>query len=185
MANTILYRFDSIAADRKIATFLDASTYDTVDRGDFSVTVTGRRIYWNTQEGTQLTITTEWNDPTYDTEYSVYLEGTPYNEDGYYKMTTAYNPANVPEGVNAEYNWHYLLTPNLEYQYSNRISEASEECCSVDFNIESIKDLLFLGCFADSVFVIKDRNNPLIGSGPEFRALDGERLIRRAQTIYE
>jgi hypothetical protein len=188
MPLTVSYSIDSFSADLKTATLVDNSTYEGVNRYDYEVHVGGKHIRYDGIWGGPLNVTTEYNDPTYDQIYTIYLEQTPYNGDGWYQFDIDYenivSPTTPPV---ITYNFNFLLTPKTEQEYANMLSEASEECCSVDFNIEKIKDLLFVGCFLDATFIIKDRLQQ-IGQIPVsdfFPVYLGERLIRRAQTIIE
>lgn len=177
MANTLSWGVTQISTDRKTALFVDGSTYDTVNRGDFtSIDVTGNKLNADRTSGFALTFV---QDPYADTDYTVTLAGKPNNEDGYYRFTVNYTPVT---DIYGEHDFDVILTPTTEYTYSNMISELSEECCSVDFRMDRIMNLLILGCFVDSIFVIKDR---VAANEIGYSGYQAERLIRRAESIYE
>lgn len=177
MANTLSWGITQISTDRKTALFKDSSVYDTVNRGDFSsIVVTGVKIQGDRAQGMNVTIV---QDPYDDTEYTVTLSSKPNNEDGFYRFNVDYTPVT---DIYGEHDFDIVLTPTTEYKYSNLISDLSEECCSVDFRMDKIMNLLILGCFVDSIFVIKDR---MAANEPGYSGYQAERLIRRAESIYE
>jgi hypothetical protein len=183
----VSYSIDSFSADLKTATLVDNSTYDGVSRSDYEVTVSANHRRYDGLYTGVINIVPEYYDPTSDQLYTVYLEQTPYNGDGWYRFDVGYENIVTPtDPAVTPYVFNFLLTPKTEQEYANMLSEASEECCSVDFNIEKIKDLLFVGCFLDAIFIIKDRMQQVgIPASDFFPVYQGERLIRRAQTIIE
>lgn len=176
MPNSLSWVISQISADRKIATLTDASVYDTVSRDDYTIDVTGSHYTASGGAGAALTIAQDEYIPE---DYTVILDSRPHNGDGHYRFNIQYTP---PGGGFGEHDISLILTPTSEYVYSNMISELSEECCSVDFRMDRIMNLLLVGCFIDSIFVIKDR---VAANDLGYTAGQAERLIRRAESIYE
>lgn len=176
MADLLNWRVAEIATDRKTFTLSDDSTYYTVNRVDFSqIEVIVVRRNWNQSLGQQVDIV---QDPIDDTQYTVRLEGEPHNGDGVYKLAVSYTPST---GIWNDLDTSLFLTPTSEFEYSNMISELSEECCSVDFRMDRIMNLLIVGSFLDSVYVIKDRYLQT----SDFSVFEAERLIRRIESVIE
>lgn len=183
MANVLNWQITSVSADRKTVTLVDNSTYDTTSRDSFTdITVEMNHRFWNQTDGVLLDIVQDQDVPE---NYTVRLEGEPHNGDALYWLAVTYDPVT---GIFGETGRYFIITPNSEYAYSNMISELSEECCSVDFRMDRIKDLLLVGCLMDSIFVIKDRMDAnYAGNGGDFTfsPLEAERLIRRVESIIE
>lgn len=182
MPLTVSYNITQFSSDLKIATLVDNSTYEDVNRYDYNVYPHVTKYNYDTSLGTSCQITSEWDDPSYDSVWSVYLEQTPFNGDGVYKLEVDYETI-ATSNVDTYLFW-LILTPKTEREYANMLSEASEECCSVDFTIEKIKDLLFVGCFLDATYIIKDREKQY-GTSDYFTVAEADRLVRRIQTIIE
>jgi hypothetical protein len=178
MADSFEWKLYSISADRKQAVIYDASVYDSNPRSSYTIGISGRRIGGDKNSGIPLDFTQDYPESV---EYSFYLEGKPHNGDGVYWFVVTYDPEFIGS---EERNFGLILTPTTEYNYSNMVSELSEECCSVDFRMNRLTNMLLVGCFLDSIFVIKDRHQGLTYA-QEFNTYDAERLIRRAESIIE
>ena len=68
-----------------------------------------------------------------------------------------------------------ILTPNVELGYANVIAEASEECCSSNCTLESLRQYIRLAAMIDGAYVRSDR-----AQYPQ-----GERVVRRLESILE
>lgn len=178
MADIFKWQLYSVSTDRKQAAIQDVSTYDTNPRSSYTIGISGRRLGGDRNAGIPLEITQDEYD---DTVYYFFPEGIPHNGDGFYWFTATYDPPFIGA---EERNFALILTPTTEYNYSNMVSELSEECCSVDFRMDRLTNMLIVGCFLDSIFVIKDRQQGL-QYAEEFNTYDAERLIRRAESIIE
>ena len=97
----------------------------------------------------------------------------------YWEVVTALialNNGEANESVNLNSTvFDFILSPNAEYNYSNVIEEASEECCSVDCSLESLFLYIRLAAIIDGMSVASDRAD----------YPGGETKARRFESIIE
>lgn len=97
----------------------------------------------------------------------------------YWEVATALvalNEGTATESANLNSTvFSFILTPNAEYNYGNVISEASEECCSVDCTLEALFTYIRMAAIIDGQYVNSDR-----AEYPQ-----GETKARRFESIVE
>lgn len=127
-----------------------------------------------------------WSAGTYALNAAVYYSGSVYkstagsntNTPGTANWELVNDPTTLTSSINTNIDslvYEVILAPNAEYNYANKISEISEECCSVDCSLENLQNLIRLATIIDGMYVRSDRS--------EMSA--GERLARRAESIFE
>lgn len=90
--------------------------------------------------------------------------------------TVALNAGEADESANtATTVYSVILIPDAEYGYANLIAETSEECCSVNCNFETLKELDRVAAMINGCAVHSDR-----AQYPQ-----GERIARRLESLLE
>lgn len=88
----------------------------------------------------------------------------------------ALNEGETNESENCDQlTYDVCLTPNSEYEFASEISDASEECCSVDCSLENLFRYVRLAALLDGMIVHSDRSE----------MSQAERIARRYEAIIE